>query len=235
MRLSIHSVTAMLVLVSVMLFLRHAPQAEDVPLRLGLAAFPFEWISAEHGATHWIGRDVGLEPDILAVLRVDDYMMRVYAPLTPDLSRLTAPVWLYVGYYQTQRSGVTYHSPLNCLPGSGWNILSREVTPLAIGDRGPAASGELRVNKVVIQKGLETQLVLYWYQDRGRTITSEYWAKAYLLLDAITRNRTDGALVRISVPIAAPPGDRRGVDEAFGVASQLLRDAYPRLLAHLPA
>jgi EpsI family protein len=208
---------------------------EDAPARPGFIAFPLELKDGEHGGTLWIGREVGLEPEIRSVLKVDDYMMRVYLPMRPE-GRLTphVPVWLYVGYYQTQRTGVTYHSPLNCLPGSGWSILSREVVPVGVAEHGAEARSGLRVNKVLIQKGLETQLILYWYQDRGRSITDEYWAKAYLLLDAMMRNRTDGALVRISVPLAPSSGGGLGVEEAFGIANQFLQDAYPRLMAHLP-
>ena len=81
---------------------------------------------------------------------------------------------LYIGYYKSQRQGATYHSPKNCLPGSGWAFLHTGTIAL----HGTQAPGPpVEINKFIIQKGLDKQLVLYWYQDRGRIITSEYWAK----------------------------------------------------------
>ena len=63
-------------------------------------------------------------------------------------------------------------------------------------------TGELRVNRYLIEKGVDTQLVLYWYQSHGRIIASEYVSKFFLVRDAITLNRTDGSLVRVIVPIS---------------------------------
>ena len=130
---------------------------------------------------------------------------------------------MFVSYYRSQRTGTTYHSPMNCLPGSGWTIVERQETPLSIDQQW------LVVNRVLIKKGLHQQLIVYWYQDRGRIITSEYLAKAYLLWDAMVRRRTDGALVRISVPITDTP------DHAFEVAMEFMRVVVPLLGRHLPA
>jgi EpsI family protein len=81
----------------------------------------------------------------------------------------------------------------------------------------------------VIQKGLDKQLVFYWYQDRGRIITSEYWAKIYLVLDAITQHRTDGALVRVIVPFA---GDDAAVRER---GKTFVAKILPLLQDYLPS
>jgi EpsI family protein len=204
-------------LVGATVMMQHASRAEQVQERLPFSAFPLAI------AEQWEGRELDLERDVLDVLRVDDYMLRVYVPVGEPLpSRI--PVWLYIGYYKSQRTGATYHSPLNCLPGSGWSIVSRDEVMLK--DR--------PVNRVVIQKGLERQLVLYWYQDRGRVITSEYWAKAYLLWDAITQNRTDGALVRVSVPILASQDTAGGLEEAFMAGQSFLERLELLLPAFLP-
>jgi EpsI family protein len=84
------------------------------------------------------------------------------------------------------------------------------------------------VNRIVIEKGFDRQLILYWYQDRGRIISSEYAAKGYLILDATTRNRTDGALVRISTPVVGSE------EEAFRHAVEFVQSLFPALAAHLP-
>jgi EpsI family protein len=252
-------VSAVLLLIGMTLFLQHYSRAENLPPRKQFAGFPLDLRQA---TTQWHGREIGLEPDVLAVLRVDDYMMRVYVPSgnegesknvngkpeeasSPHPSRLTphgSPVWLYIGYYGSQRTGVTYHSPLNCLPGSGWSILHRDEAPVDLGAaRRAGVSSQtaaprpfVRVNRVVIQKGLDKQLILYWYQDRGRIITSEYWAKGYLLWDAMTRNRTDGALVRVSVPMTSSATREMTVEEAYAVGRRLMDVVVPLLPDYLP-
>lgn len=91
-------------------------------------------------------------------------------------------------------------------------------------DNGPS----IQINKVLIQKGMNYQLVLYWYQDRGRVIASEYWAKGYMIWDAMTQNRTDGSLVRITIPVVDDP------EQAFEVGVAFLQDMWPRLIEYLP-
>ena len=94
-------------------------------------------------------------------------MMRVYVPTQEGQGR-AMPLWLYVGYYQSQRTGSTYHSPKNCLPGSGWQFVESDHVSV------PVSNGQsILINKVLIQKGLDKQVILYWYQDRGRVIASE--------------------------------------------------------------
>ena len=63
----------------------------------------------------------------------------------------------------------------------------------------------LTVNRTLIEKGENKQLVYYWFQQRGRNLTNEYLVKWYIFWDALTRRRTDGALVRLTMPIG--PGE----------------------------
>ncbi len=188
----------------------------------------------------WQGRELGLDEDVLEVLQLSDYMMRVYAPVgiprdrgaalpadqTTDqpAAMRTSPVWLYVGFYQSQRTGTTYHSPKNCLPGAGWQFMETDIVAVDL-----PGQDTIAINRVLIQKGLEKQMILYWYQDRGRVIASEYWAKGYLVWDAMTQNRSDGSLVRISIPVR----DNK-VDEAFEHGVTFLRDLWPVLLEYMP-
>ncbi|WP_447977155.1 exosortase C-terminal domain/associated protein EpsI [Candidatus Nitrospira bockiana] len=209
MKLSAHAFVGLGLLLGMLLLSRQYNREEAVPVRQ-----PFDHFPAVIGA--WTGEDMGLPQEVRDVLQADDFMMRVYRnPAGEEVS-------LFVGYYRSQRTGATYHSPLNCLPGGGWAILSREEWPVTVGSR------PLRVNRVVIQKGLDRQVVLYWYQDRGRVVTSEYRAKAYLVWDAMRRNRTDGALVRVSLPLigSAEAADRTAV--------QFLQQVVPLFPAFLP-
>ncbi len=142
--------------------------------------------------SNWVGQKA---PDFdersLAVLGVDEYINRMYT----DASQ--KPLSLYVGYYASQRQGDTMHSPLNCLPGAGWSPVSFSRIGIPMRATEQARDENVTVNRYVIEKGLDRQMVLYWYQSQGRVIASEYWGKFYLVLDAIRTNRTDGALVRI--------------------------------------
>jgi EpsI family protein len=178
-------------------------------------------------STHWRGKELGLQQDVLDVLKLTDYMMRVYVPIVTEPTgarhRPALPAYLYVGFYQSQRTGSGYHSPKNCLPGAGWQFVESEpVTVTTPGGK------EVTINKVLIEKGLDKQVIYYWYQDRGRVVASEYWAKAYLIWDAMTKNRTDGALVRISVPVA---GD---AEEAYRHGFTFFQDLWPLLDDYLP-
>lgn len=136
----------------------------------------------------WTGaREPDLDAQTLSVLGVDDYLTRVYRR-GPDAADL------YVGYYASQKRGGTIHSPLNCLPAAGWQPLSHSRVRLAQ-TGGPA----IDANRYLIQRGLDKELVFYWFQSHGRTVASEYWTKAYLILDGLRLHRTDGAIVRVVV------------------------------------
>ncbi|HWT03708.1 MAG TPA: EpsI family protein [Pyrinomonadaceae bacterium] len=130
------------------------------------------------------------------VLRADDYLSRVYTG--PD-GRTAS---FYVGYYATQRTGATYHSPLNCLPGSGWEM--DEAAPVTIT---PAdGSAPFEANRYIVRKGDQSQLLVYWYQGRGRKVSSEYWGKYYTVVDSIRLRRSDGAMVRVMMPVGRDEG-----------------------------
>lgn len=164
-----------------------ASRTESVPPREALAGLPLE-------IDGWRGRNTApLTPEVLAVLGADDYLSRVYAA-TND-----AYVTLYVGYYESQRQGDTIHSPLNCLPGAGWQPLSKSYLSIPV----TAAAGQtstITVNRYVIEKGLERQIALYWYQSHGRVIANEYRSKLFMIYDAARLNRSDAALVRVMTP-----------------------------------
>ena len=108
------------------------------------------------------------------------------------------PINLYVGYYTALGVDGGYHSPKNCLPGGGWGIDSVKEIRLPVGIEGQNQS---TVTEMIIRQGDDYQIVLYWYQNRGRIISSEYWDKISLVLDALFKGRRDGSFVRIIVPV----------------------------------
>jgi len=182
-------------LIAAAVVLDHASQSEPVALRTPLGSFPTEvagWKSL---------RSVEFDPKLVAVLGVTEYLNRVYVG-----EQDPTQVGLYVGYYKSQRQGESIHSPLNCLPGSGWQPIKSGRAVIAIPADGTSglAAPSIEVNRYIVQKGLDTLLVMYWYQSHGRVIASEYWGKFYMVADAIRLNRTDAAMIRVMVPIANP-------------------------------
>jgi EpsI family protein len=166
----------------------------------------------------WQGEDLRFGSRIENRLKVTDYVSKLYRA-GPDKM-----VHLYVGFYSSQRHGEMIHSPKNCLPGNGWYIAQRGTAVL---DIEPYPSFE--VNSYTVENGIDRQVVLYWYQQSGgRIVTNEYLGRVHLVLDSVTRNRTDAALIRVSVPIEGDSGD------AVRTGRDFLKVAYPALSQFLP-
>jgi len=189
-------------------FLRLTAAADIVPVAR-LDELPF-------AIGDWRGRDDGrLDRETERTLQADAYTLRTYA-------RGEAQVGLYVAYYGTQRSGHTIHSPLNCLPGNGWEWLDRGRERVSMPD-----GSSIEINRAIAQKDANQLLLYYWYQSRGRVVASDYRNKLLLVRDALTLHRSDGALVRIVAPVA------KGMRPADDAAS-FVRALYPVLAVHLP-
>lgn len=142
------------------------------------------------GTWQQTGVDRILDDETLKVLRASDYLLRDFRKPEGQVANL------YVGYYATQRSGATYHSPLNCLPGSGWTLSEPGKATIALPD-----GTSFVANKYIIKSGDYKSLMIYWYQGRGRNVASEYWGKVYTVLDSVRLRRSNGAMVRVTVPI----------------------------------
>ena len=140
------------------------------------------------GAWQRTGNDQILDDETLKVLRASDYLLRDFRKPEGQIANL------YVGYYASQRSGATYHSPLNCLPGSGWTLSEPGKATISLPDGSSFAA-----NKYVIQNGDYKSLMIYWYQGRGRNVASEYWGKVYTVFDSVRLRRSNGAMVRVTV------------------------------------
>jgi EpsI family protein len=163
------------------------------------------------------GNDQILDDATLKVLRASDYLVR-------DFRKQDGPVAnLYVGYYATQRSGASYHSPLNCLPGSGWTLSDPGTATISLPDGSSFAA-----NKYVIQSGDYKSLMIYWYQGRGRNVASEYWGKVYTVFDSVRLRRSNGAMVRVTVPIGNSEADaEKAAIEFASAASAVLPEFVP--------
>lgn len=174
-------------------------------------------VDLPHAFGQWSGHEAApLADDVVATLGVDDYVHRRY------IRAGAAPVGLYVGYYTSQRQGDTIHSPQNCLPGAGWRPVDSGYAIIDAGGR------SLDVNRYVIQKGLDRQVVFYWYQGRGRVVANEYANKALLMLDAARLNRTNGGLVRVMTPVVTTT--EAATEELTAFVARL----FPHLDRYLP-
>jgi EpsI family protein len=189
-------------------------RAEIVPTRQPFLDFPMQ-------IKRWSGTSFPLEARYVEVLRFDDYLLADY------IQPLTAPVNIYVAYYLSQRKGQSAHSPQTCIPGGGWEITSIDSIPV---HSGRAAKEPRVVNRVHIQKGDQRQLVLYWFKQRERVIANEYLVKFYVLWDAMTRQRTDGALIRVTTPIQQNEDDTVAEHRVLEFA----QDVEPVLRAYVP-
>lgn len=186
---------------------------EVVPAHKDLADFPMQINS-------WSGARLALSADELSVLGPGEFLLRDYERAAGEPA-----VNLYAAYFPSQRTGDTIHSPKNCLPGSGW--VPDESSHLSIA----TASGQsILVNRYIVSKELSRDLVLYWYQAHGRVTPSEYWAKVYLVSDAIRMNRTDGALLRLVTAI--PAGTTADAAQARAVA--FAHQIIPLLDSYIP-
>lgn len=196
------------------------PLNEQVkPKRTPYAQFPMR---LEGG---WVGRLDNIDKQVLLTLAVDDYFIANY-------SRGGSPwVNFYSAYYASQSGGASSHSPRTCIPGGGWKLDRIDERDVAI----PASAGRpestLKVNRTVIQKGEDRQLVYYWFDQRGRNLTDEFEVKWYILRDAITRSRTDGALMRL-VTAVSPGEDIAQADQRLAdflaVTTPLIPEYVPR-------
>lgn len=155
----------------------------DLPLsRKKLTEFP-------RNLGGWVAvRDSRIDEKSLEILQVDDYIIRDYRNSDGET------IGVYIGYFTSQREGKRIHSPRQCLPGGGWMWVSQTVLEMASPTHNPE---KVQINKLVVSKGLDRQLYLFWYHGRGRIYASEYWNKIYLIWDGLTKKRTDGALIRI--------------------------------------
>jgi EpsI family protein len=157
---------------------------KKAPPRKTFAQFPLQ-------VGDWTGTRLVLEQKIIDELDLSDYIMADYRD---DAGRV---VNFYVAYYQSQKMGESIHSPETCLPGSGWVFRQAGTASVAVPD-----GKSIRVKRAVMEKLGSRQLVYFWVPARGRILTNAYEMKLFNFWDALTRQRTDAALVRITTPIS---------------------------------
>ena len=200
------------VLLGIMQFVPRA--VEIFPARSSFAEFPMQ-------LGGWTGHPESLEGIYLDALALDDYLLADYT------GGSSPPVNLYIAYYDSQRKGEAVHSPRSCLPGGGWQLRDfgqRTLTNVRVNGQ------PIPVNRSVIELGDQRELVYYWFQQRGRAMTNEFAVKWYLFSDALTRHRTDGALIRLITPLPSG-GDEQAADRRLG---EIAARIAPTLSRYVP-
>jgi len=164
----------------------------------------------------WRGAEAPpLDETVVTLLAADSYVNRTY------VAESDTPIGLYVAYYAGQTPGDSMHSPLNCLPGTGWEPVATSTLSLARPDGTRGA-----VRRMLVRKENEQALVLYWYQVHGRMLANEWDSKLYLLVDSVRLHRSDAALVRIVAPI---DGSVQAADREALAFTQALLPSVNRL------
>ncbi len=185
---------------------------QKTSLKQSLEKFPVQ-------VGQWSGSRETMGQEFIDVLRFDEYTMVMYQ--NPSNHK----VHFYVAYYKGQQKGGVIHSPETCLPGSGWLFRDSGRVEFLL------SNGQvMRVNRAFMEKGAARQVVYFWFPQRGRILTNIYQLKIYSFWDALTKRRTDGALVRVVTPVYGherlEDADRR--NQAF------IREIYPTLSQYLP-
>jgi EpsI family protein len=176
----------------------------------------------------WHGHDLEISPAVLAVLGHGDFLSREYTA-TPNRSATgssatTMPIGLFIGYFPTQRSGQSIHSPQNCLPGAGWSFDHSGVTQFE------AAGRTYRVGEYLISNGESRDEVLYWYRAQGQDIANDYSAKFHMIVNSIVKDRTDAALIRVMTPVQAGETVAQAHDRVLGFTKSFV----PMLGSYIP-
>ena len=174
-------------------------------------------ISAQLGDWTQKGSEFRFDKQTESVLRADDYVMREYSLPNGRIANL------YIGYYASQRTGATYHSPQNCLPGAGWEMKQPEVIEITT-----PTGKTFKANWFIIENGIYKEVLIYWYQGRGRAVASEYEDKINTVWDSITRRRSDGAMVRVMTSVG------NSESEATTAAADLAAKTADRLSEFVP-
>lgn len=170
-------------------------------------------IPATLGDWHQKGAEIRFDDSTEKVLRTTDYTMREYVSADNRIANL------YVGYYASQRAGATYHSPQNCLPGAGWEMNQPQIIEVK------TASGKtFTANKFIVENGIYREVLIYWYEGRGRRVASEYSDKIFTVFDSVWRRRTDGAMVRVMTSVG--DSEIRATESASDLAARIA-DSLP--------
>jgi exosortase D (VPLPA-CTERM-specific) len=208
-------IVTMVLLVSTFALSQNVEFRQRVPAKKSFDQFPLQFAkwSAE-------GRQ-SMSKWAIDELDLNDYMIADYQSQKNDR------VNTYVVYYERQTKGKSIHSPASCLPGSGWSFDQSGTVRISGLSGNP---GSMEVNRAVLQYGSSTQIAYYWFAQRGRILNNAYQLKIYNFWDALTMQRTDGALIRLITPVY----EAESLAAADIRLQNFVRDFVPVLEEYIP-
>jgi EpsI family protein len=165
-----------------------------------------------------------LDPEIAATLKADQYVHRYYTSGQDPASAGSATgqsVEMDIAYYGQPRVGSNMHSPLNCLPGTGWSVSDVHLTEVT------SLAGTWPVRQMIVSRNDARFAMTYWYQSRQRIIGDELKARLHLLGDAVRRRPTDAGVVRLLMPVDGDPSAHHATMARF--AAVLMPEIARRL------
>ncbi len=185
---------------------------EKTPMNRSFDLFPLK-------INEWTGMRKTMDQRIIDALDFSDYIIVDYQ------NKNGGNVELYVAYYESQTKGASIHSPATCLSGSGWEFNEAGSAVIKAAD-----NDSMEVNRAFIQKGTYEQLCYYWFPGRGRVLANAYELKLFAFWDALTRQRTDGALVRLITPVY----EIEDLEDAEKRLQEFVKDIVPVLEEFIP-
>ncbi len=190
-------------------YLRFSSQVPDKPPSFG---------SIPYDTNGYFGQERRFSPSSYRVLQADTMTLRLYHASDGT------PFWLFIAYFSSQKYGSQIHSPKLCLPGGGWKIEKQELFHLHL----PGGVSK-EVNRVLIAERGEKQLMFYWFETRGGTISDEFELKWDLMKNSLLLRPTDAAFIRLSVPL-----EQRTIEQTTARAVDFFSAFHSHLEEALP-
>jgi len=207
-----HFIVALVCLSATLAAAKSVDFREKTPIKRPLSEFPV-------AIGDWRGTRTAMDQDSLNELKFSDYTIIDYRdPRGREIN-------FYTAYYASQTKGGSVHSPSTCLPGSGWSFEESGVVPVPL-----SGTFSLPVSRAFMEKNGQRQLTYYWFPQQGRVLNDLFSLKLYVFWDALTRQRTDGSLVRIVMPVSAT----ERLEDAEARMQSFVRLLVPQLDAFLP-
>lgn len=172
------------------------------------------------GFGNWVGMELEFDDFVYAQVRADTTVFRRY------INQGNESVYFYLGYYSQQRGSFLEHTPGTCYPALGWTVLEKGTEPIAI--RGNESSG-IKVNKLLLRKGDQAQLVLYWYQSGSKVNSDELRQRFDLIMKRILGKRSDRALIRVSAPVV-----EGSLEKTLTLERKFIQQVFPHICKFLP-
>jgi EpsI family protein len=168
----------------------------------------------------WSAKRNYLSDEILGELWADDYVSATYQrPGSLNSIQLLIPFYTYQGTRDTA------HAPQSCMLGSGWALTGSKEHMVHVGN-----GEQFPISMSLWQKGNYRVCGAYFFLMRGRVMISPWANKLYLMMDAVAKRRTDGALVRMEMAVA--PG--QSLQDAQAIIEEFVLELWPILPAYVP-